>query len=622
MKKFILPTVFSAALLSVIPVNMNCFNMPANVLAVDDDSENADTEYDYYEIDFNDMIFVPREDRTNELMLRTYYGNERELIVPETVEGLTVTGINDGAFANSKAKGCIFENVTLPDSIDYFGSEIFENSTVVSVNIPKKLRFIPSLTFSACKALKTVVFHDDIISIANSAFQRTSVTIPENLQKRISDDSTIKSSNSKSKFYSANDDFAFLVETDSATNELYCNIIKYTGNDSDLIIPESIFNVPVRSVSFASLDKSEIKSITFPETERNISVVYNSFKDSSISEAVINSPCTLEKESFKNCTELKTVKFNKDAVVDINAFSGCTSLTSVEFCGKAKLSNYSFNNCQSIENVIIDTSQAINGSAFDGCTSLMNINSEPVFDSITGDFNPKYSDFIKNSFYMAEEVGFLNEYVKAQYKQIADDITSPEMTVTQKIKAFHDWVCNNTKYAEGDTNALEYHTDASVLLNDSTVCEGYAKAFNLLCHSAGIESYYVFSSNHAWNIVKIGGHYFHVDTTWDDGSDISYSWFLKSDSEMSANNSHGTWKTNIPTSLHSFQKDGTPECSYQIGDVNKDGKISIADLLKMNRCFLNAETETADDAVLYDLTFDGSADVFDMILMRKKVIDQ
>lgn len=31
---------------------------------------------------------------------------------------------------------------------------------------------------------------------------------------------------------------------------------------------------------------------------------------------------------------------------------------------------------------------------------------------------------------MAEEVGFLNEYVKAQYKQIADDITSPEMTVT------------------------------------------------------------------------------------------------------------------------------------------------------------------------------------------------
>lgn len=48
MKKFILPAVFSAALLSGIPVNMNCFIMPANVLAVDDDSENADTEYDYY----------------------------------------------------------------------------------------------------------------------------------------------------------------------------------------------------------------------------------------------------------------------------------------------------------------------------------------------------------------------------------------------------------------------------------------------------------------------------------------------------------------------------------------------------------------------------------------------
>ena len=91
---------------------------------------------------------------------------------------------------------------------------------------------------------------------------------------------------------------------------------------------------------------------------------------------------------------------------------------------------------------------------------------------------------------------------------------------------------------------------------------------------------------------------------------------------MLIQHSHGEWKAYIPSSLHSFQKDGTPECGYQIGDVNKDGKISTADLVKMNRYMLNAETETADNIVLYDMNLDGNADVFDMILMRKKIIDQ
>ena len=170
-------------------------------------------------------------------------------------------------------------------------------------------------------------------------------------------------------------------------------------------------------------------------------------------------------------------------------------------------------------------------------------------------------------------------------------------------------------------NSPEFHTDGSILLNDSTVCEGYAKAMNLLCNYAEIETYYIHSNDHAWNIVKIGGHYFHVDSTWDDNGDVkSYAWFMRSDGEINDGGSHNNWKAYIPTSLHSFQKEGTPECKYQIGDVNTDLEISIADLVRMNKVLLNAETETADNIVLYDLNFDGEADVYDMILMRQKVV--
>lgn len=627
MKIISIATAFLAILLSVVPIQTNCFNTIPNVIASYD--EYVELEFNEYgELEYNNMIFSQREDRKNELILDRYLGTEHDLVIPETfiipekTGKFKVTAINDSAFANSKYKGIVVENVILPDSIDYFGSNVFNNSTLVSVNIPKSLKFIPSHTFASCKDLRTVTFHDDIISIGMYAFQDTNITVPEKLQKRISYKYQVVSDNSKSLFYSANDDFKFSIGTYENTDNRYCKIEEYTGSSSDIVIPESFCDIPVISVNLSQNDTSAITSVTFPKTSQNISIESESFKNSAITELTINSPCTLGKMTFADCTDLKTVKFNKDVTMVRGSFSGCTSLTSVEFCGNANLDQYAFIDCHSIENITLDTSQTIRGDAFNGCMSLMNINSQPGFDSAAGDFAPEFDSFIRDSFYMAEEIGFLNEYVKSRYKQIADEVTDPDMSDTEKIKALHDWVCQNTKYADGDTNLAKYHTDASILLNDSTVCEGYAKAFNLLCHYAGIESYYVCSRNHAWNIVKIGGHYFHVDTTWDDKDDVTYLWFLKSDSEMSANDSHEEWQAYSPSSLHNFQKDDIPECRYQIGDVNRDGEISAADLITMNRWLLNAETETEDNIVLYDLNHDGNADIYDMVFMRKIILNQ
>lgn len=610
MKKLKLITAVLIAVLSSASV-ITCFS--------DVNQSVTASEIVYYDdtVVYNDMYFNIREDRNNELILKVC-GNttETNLVIPEKIGEYTVTGIDNSAFSDNKGKGFIVENVTLPDSIDYFGYNVFRNSTVISVNIPKSLRMIPSYTFERCRNLETVIFHDNILAIADSAFKNTNITVPQNLQKRVSDDSILLHESSMSQYKIKDDDFTYLIATDDETQSLYCSITDYIGENSEIIIPEKFTDVPLISVDFKDADKSAITSVTFPETTRNISVNSNALSNSLISELTINSPCSLASSSFENCKELKTAAFRDDVKISGRAFNNCTNLISVEFGGKADLNYYSFLNCQSIENIILDTSQPIVGNAFNGCVSLMNINSEPVFDSSTGDFKPEYSDFIKNSFYMSEEIGFLNEYTKAQYKKIADEVTTAEMNDTEKVKALHDWLCQNTRYADS-TIPAEYHTDASVLLNDSTVCEGYAKALNLLCNSAGIETYYIHSSDHAWNIVKIGGQYFHIDSTWDDGDDISYSWFLKSDSEMT--DSHGSWSAYIPTSLHNFQKDGTPECKYQIGDVNKDGEISVADLVKMNRWLLGAETEYTDNIILYDINVDGDADVFDIIFMRQKL---
>ncbi len=58
-----------------------------------------------------------------------------------------------------------------------------------------------------------------------------------------------------------------------------------------------------------------------------------------------------------------------------------------------------------------------------------------------------------------------------------------------------------------------------VFVNRKAVCAGYAKATQYLLNLCGIECTYVTSDSHAWNLVKLEGEYYHLDTTWGDGSD-------------------------------------------------------------------------------------------------------
>ncbi len=56
------------------------------------------------------------------------------------------------------------------------------------------------------------------------------------------------------------------------------------------------------------------------------------------------------------------------------------------------------------------------------------------------------------------------------------------------------------------------------LVNKTAVCEGVACAFKLLCDQVDIPSLvvvgHVGNDRHAWNIVKIGSRFYHVDCTW------------------------------------------------------------------------------------------------------------
>lgn len=132
-------------------------------------------------------------------------------------------------------------------------------------------------------------------------------------------------------------------------------------------------------------------------------------------------------------------------------------------------------------------------------------------------------------------------YSKA--KSIISKIIKPGMTDLQKEKAVHDYIVNNTRYDEINydkgTIPDESYSPYGVLIKGTAVCEGYAKATALLLNMAGVKSIVVLGWDHAWNIVKINGRYYHLDTTWDDPVTSSgenllrYDYFNLSDSQIS-----------------------------------------------------------------------------------------
>ena len=119
-------------------------------------------------------------------------------------------------------------------------------------------------------------------------------------------------------------------------------------------------------------------------------------------------------------------------------------------------------------------------------------------------------------------------------------------------KALHDYlVLNNEydmRYYSGNIPAISY-TAYGALVNRTSVCAGYALAYERLMDQVGIPCEYVtgMTTNgyHAWNIIQIDGEWYHVDVTWDDPTPdregyVRYKYFLKSDKAMSRD--HVSWE--------------------------------------------------------------------------------
>lgn len=116
-----------------------------------------------------------------------------------------------------------------------------------------------------------------------------------------------------------------------------------------------------------------------------------------------------------------------------------------------------------------------------------------------------------------------------QVKEVVDGVIEslpPGLTELQREQQIYQWLAAHCTY-DRDVNQVadNWRSYAAVgsLLDGKAVCEGYARALQLLLSQAGITCRSVTGTaeggGHMWNMVKLGDDWVHVDLTWDDSGD-------------------------------------------------------------------------------------------------------
>lgn len=129
------------------------------------------------------------------------------------------------------------------------------------------------------------------------------------------------------------------------------------------------------------------------------------------------------------------------------------------------------------------------------------------------------------------------QYVLRRTEAIVKQITSPLMTPLQKEFAIHNYLVLHLAYDLTQQNVSPY----DALTKGTVVCQGYAMLTYLMLTEAHIKNYIVDGSaggqSHAWNLVLISGHWYNLDTTWDDPVPnepgvVHYDYFNLTDAQL------------------------------------------------------------------------------------------
>lgn len=208
------------------------------------------------------------------------------------------------------------------------------------------------------------------------------------------------------------------------------------------------------------------------------------------------------------------------------------------------------------------------------------------------------------------------QYTNGKVVEILNAIISDQMTVEQKEKAIHDWIVSKVEY---DTSLKEHSAYAALKLGH-TVCQGYSLLNFKMLQNVGITSRIISSEsmNHAWNMVKVCGNWYHSDLTWDDPvpdvpDRVLYNYYNKSDTEIGT--SHYGWdKTSSPEALNEYEEG---QCEW--GNIDGEDGLTLKDAI-IGLQISTAKSPSVSIVLTADVNADNQIGIVEVIYILQQIV--
>lgn len=151
------------------------------------------------------------------------------------------------------------------------------------------------------------------------------------------------------------------------------------------------------------------------------------------------------------------------------------------------------------------------------------------------------------------------EEARLSYEQELAYIVSqvnPALSETEKALWVHDYLISAFAYDDSQT----YYDAYSFFRERKGVCQAYSLAYIAVLRELGMEAVMVTSEkmNHAWNLVKIDGEWYHADLVYDDPSPdrpgrVMHDNFLLDDRMIAqTSDPHSGWESRIPCASSTY----------------------------------------------------------------------
>ena len=114
--------------------------------------------------------------------IKKYKGTATDVVIPEKINGKTVTTIGKGAFGKKK-----LSSVVIPEGVETIGQGAFINNLLTTIKLPSTVKKIDSMAFTLNRSLSKVELNEGLEFIGQKAFMNDSsltgeITIPSTVK--------------------------------------------------------------------------------------------------------------------------------------------------------------------------------------------------------------------------------------------------------------------------------------------------------------------------------------------------------------------------------------------------------------------------------------------------------